>query len=105
MLLTVYEQRAFAIMRAQRPTSISARGELASDILNATTLMHELGHLYGLRHHGNQHEPKYDPFYKSVMSYSYSSFGIPADDPVEAYREDRLDPAGARLQSHELDAA
>ena len=92
MLLTVYEQRGFAIMRSNGEFDFGG-DELASDILNATTLMHELGHLYGLRHHGQQHEPDHDFNYKSVMSYTYNSFGIPAEDPAAAIAAGSILPA------------
>jgi hypothetical protein len=45
-----------------------------AEAVNAT---HELGHLLGLHHHGSDAHPEYDPSYKSVMTYSYSHFGIP----------------------------
>lgn len=83
MLLTVYEQRGFEIIRGKTGVDLGG-GELASDILNAVTLMHELGHLYGLRHHGDRHEPRFDFNYKSIMSYTFSAFGIPAENPVES---------------------
>lgn len=47
------------------------------DTLNAITTMHELGHLYGLRHHGDENLPNSDAHYKSIMSYAYNAFGVP----------------------------
>jgi hypothetical protein len=83
MILTVYEQKIFEALRAKTGFDLGA-GTLASDIINAVTLMHELGHLYGLRHHGDAHVPNPDPAYKSIMSYAYSIFGIPEEDPAAA---------------------
>lgn len=51
--------------------------DLVHDSLNAITTMHELGHLYGLKHHGSTSAPEYDLNYKSIMSYSYNAFGVP----------------------------
>ena len=51
--------------------------DFVGDRLNAITTMHELGHTYGLLHHGTTTEPVYDVAYKSIMSYSYNAFGVP----------------------------
>lgn len=45
--------------------------------VRAVDATHEIGHLLGLRHHGNRGTPTKDTSYKSVMSYSYSLFGLP----------------------------
>ena len=45
--------------------------------IQATVLMHELGHLLGLRHHGKYNCPNDSEEYKSIMSYAYSVTGIP----------------------------
>ena len=49
----------------------------AAHFWQATTIMHELGHLLGLHHHGKEACPRDDPDYKSIMSYAYSSTGVP----------------------------
>jgi hypothetical protein len=49
--------------------------------LNAVNAMHELGHLYGLRHNGTKDIPTVDPGYHSIMTYAYSAFGVPTGSP------------------------
>ncbi len=49
----------------------------AVNFVEATNAVHELGHLLGLDHHGARSLPTHAPEYKSVMTYSYSNFGIP----------------------------
>ena len=44
--------------------------------VQAATLMHVLGHLLGLRHHGAENCPSDDPAYSSVMSHAYTAVGI-----------------------------
>lgn len=76
LVLTVYEARWLADIK--RETGISFSNEdLVGDRLNAISLMHELGHLYGLKHHGTSHTPAGDPAYRSIMSYAYNAFGVP----------------------------
>lgn len=45
----------------------------------AVTLMHELGHNFGLDHAGASSEPNYKPNYWSVMNYLYQLRGLGAD--------------------------
>jgi hypothetical protein len=57
--------------------------EFVRDRVNAISTMHELGHLYGLKHHGTtdyfgpNNDQAADPAYHSIMSYSYNVFGVP----------------------------
>lgn len=46
-----------------------------TDIEQAGTFMHELGHNLGLRHGGDDHQ-LFEPNYLSVMNYSYQTTGI-----------------------------
>lgn len=45
----------------------------AADHIRAANVMHEFGHLLGLRHHGTEDHPDDDPAYRSVMSYAYNT--------------------------------
>lgn len=76
LVLTVYEARWLDDIRLETGISF-ANNDLVGDRLNAISLMHELGHLYGLRHHGAQHFPTGDRAYRSIMSYAYNAFGVP----------------------------
>ncbi|HKO38741.1 MAG TPA: nidogen-like domain-containing protein [Solirubrobacterales bacterium] len=76
LIVTVYEARWLAEIKRQTGISFS-NNDLVGDQLNAVTTMHELGHLYGLRHHGKEHTPVVDHEYLSIMSYAYSAFGVP----------------------------
>jgi hypothetical protein len=76
LIVTVYEAKWLAAIRQETGISF-ANDDLVGDRLNAITTMHELGHLYGLRHHGAQHQPVEDPAYRSIMSYAYNAFGVP----------------------------
>lgn len=51
----------------------------------ASNMMHELGHELGLDHHGAVGTPTNDSSYKSIMSYSYSNFGV-VDQPFDRNR-------------------
>lgn len=78
LVVTMNETQWFADIEVETgivPTGSIA--ELARDRLNSITTMHELGHLYGLGHHGDGDVPTYDPNYRSIMSYSYNAFGVP----------------------------
>ncbi len=44
--------------------------------IQAAAVMHVLGHLLGLRHHGAENCPEADPAYRSVMSYAHTALGI-----------------------------
>lgn len=50
----------------------------AADWVRACNAFHELGHNLGIRHHGASDKPERDPKYKSVMSYSYNTVGVPS---------------------------
>jgi|SRR5215203_2892090 len=75
LVVTIYEARWLDTIRSRTGISFP-NNDLVGDQLNAVTTMHELGHLYGLRHHGKEHEPKLDRDYWSIMSYAYSAFGV-----------------------------
>jgi hypothetical protein len=82
MMLTLNEQvwrQEFTNELAQfglriLPESIS----YIDDRVNSVSFMHELGHLYGLDHHGATGFPDDDENYKSIMSYAYNGAGIPS---------------------------
>jgi hypothetical protein len=83
LVLTMYEARW--IGEIERQTGVRFDNDaLTGDRLNAVTTMHELGHLYGLRHRGQQDTPANERSYLSIMSYAYSAFGIPrpADEAI-----------------------
>ena len=83
LVVTVYEARWLGAI--YRETGIwFPNDDLVGDRLNAITTMHELGHLYGLRHRGTVHWPNNDPSYRSIMSYAYNAFGVPrpADEAI-----------------------
>ncbi|MBZ5734068.1 Ig-like domain repeat protein [Nocardioides sp. TRM66260-LWL] len=68
-------------MRREAGTPAITSGTLRSyldDRINAITAMHELGHLYGLRHHGAEDDPAGDHDYRSIMSYAYNAAGVPS---------------------------
>lgn len=66
------------------PSRLDALGNLwqptqeSLDFARASNAVHELGHELGLRHHGAADTPVKDDDYRSVMSYSYSNFGLPS---------------------------
>lgn len=76
LVVTIYEARWLGAIKRQTGISFD-NNDLVGDRLNAITTMHELGHLYGLRHRGTQHLPAGDPAYRSIMSYAYNAFGVP----------------------------
>lgn len=53
--------------------------------LQASTIMHELGHNLGLRHGGNS-DLNYKPNYLSVMNYLYTNAGLPTIGEREGQR-------------------
>jgi hypothetical protein len=80
LVITVFERKIVDFLNGSLKTHFTPN-DATSDQLNATTLLHELGHLYGLRHNGaTDEDPRYkasNPNYRSVMSYAYSILGIP----------------------------
>jgi hypothetical protein len=89
LLLTMYESKWIDAVERQTGVRFPNDDEV-SDRLNAVTTMHELGHLYGLRHHGAENLPARDPGYLSIMSYAYSAFGVPVPAPVAIGSRDLL---------------
>ena len=66
---------------------LSAKGIFKNDdndnvILEAVNFMHELGHVLGL-HHGGNEDLLYKPNYLSVMNYLYSNDGLETDDRLD----------------------
>ena len=49
---------------------------VGTDFMQASTLMHELGHNLALRHGGGPLEPNCKPNYQSIMSYLYQVHGL-----------------------------
>ena len=54
----------------------SSSGPSAKTHVQAANMMHVLGHMLGLRHHGAENCPRADPAYSSIMSYAYTAIGI-----------------------------
>lgn len=54
----------------------AANFEKAVSFAQASNAAHELGHLLGLRHHNDTDLPERCASYHSIMSYSYSTFGL-----------------------------
>ena len=52
----------------------------SQNFVEASVVVHELGHLLGLRHHGTENCPVGDDKYQSVMSYKYALTGLPTND-------------------------
>lgn len=81
--------RLGALVNGWQPTQESL------DFSRGVNAVHELGHQLGLLHHGAESTPTHDDDYRSVMSYSYSSFGLPSgflgrDHHIDYSREDRV---------------
>lgn len=70
----------------------------AQSFVQAANAAHELGHMLGLRHHGKDAKPTSDKNYKSIMSYSYSNFGLPGDGFLPMHHIDY-----SRLKTPNLD--
>ncbi len=57
-------------------SDIPANDQVGSVIVQAGTLMHEIGHTLGLSHAGWTSQPNCAPNYQSVMSYLYQTRGL-----------------------------
>ncbi len=57
-------------------SDIPANDQVGSTLVQAGTLMHELGHNLGLSHAGNLRTPNCMPNYPSVMNYLYQTRGL-----------------------------
>ncbi len=55
---------------------------VGSDFMQASTLMHELGHSFFLRHGGASGEPNCKPNYQSVMNYLFQLRGLKDDTNI-----------------------
>lgn len=80
-----------------------------TEFMQASTLMHELGHNLALRHGGTATEPNCKPNYQSIMSYLFQVRGLldPSGVPHVNY-SDRVLPAlneGSLLESAGLGAS
>ncbi|MBZ9750659.1 hypothetical protein K7W42_07265 [Deinococcus sp. HMF7604] len=51
--------------------------------IQASTLMHELGHNLGLRHGGFEDGPNFKPNYLSIMNYAYQLNGLPLNPAAQ----------------------
>jgi Nidogen-like len=83
LVVTLIEDRWLGEIAEQSGQPVPQPGpwrEFLFDRLNAITTMHELGHLFGLDHHGTTGLPDTDPNYKSIMSYAYNAFGVPVQE-------------------------
>lgn len=69
---------AFPVNATEAALTVSALPGTAVNFAEASNATHELGHMLGLLHHGDRDEPVRDTKYKSVMSYSYSNYGLPS---------------------------
>jgi hypothetical protein len=64
-------------------SDIAANDMVGSTLVQAGTLMHELGHNLGLSHAGGTSTPNCAPSYPSVMSYLYQTRGLTDANGVE----------------------
>lgn len=87
-----------------RAVAIASSPNRPTDAL-AGTLMHELGHTFGLAH-GGQDLQNYKPNYLSIMNHAYQvPFDIPRDpetNPAEAWYLDYSTKANHELEEHAL---
>ena len=65
-------------------SDIPANDQVGSTLVQAGTLMHELGHNLGLSHAGNNRTPNCMPNYPSVMNYLYQTRGLSKADNSQA---------------------
>jgi hypothetical protein len=79
---------AWAAFNINLPTWEADSRRLAKAFAQASNASHELGHLLGLQHHNDTATPERDGAYKSIMSYSYSNFGVPGDGFLPLHRID-----------------
>lgn len=68
---------AFPVSGWEAALEVNSTPGDAADFARASNAAHELGHQLGLQHHGKTDKPVRDGRYKSIMSYSYSNFGLP----------------------------
>ena len=61
-----------------------------TELQQAGTFMHELGHNLGLRHGGNEDTPNYKANYFSVMNYTYQVYGLRVGSALEVLDYSRV---------------
>jgi hypothetical protein len=57
-------------------SDIPANDQVGSALVQAGTLMHEVGHNFGLGHNGLSIKPNCAPNYQSIMNYAYQTRGL-----------------------------
>ncbi|HUP03866.1 MAG TPA: YDG domain-containing protein, partial [Bryobacteraceae bacterium] len=75
-------------------SDVPANDQVGSSLVQAGTLMHELGHNLGLGHAGLATQPNCMPNYPSVMNYSYQTRGL-----TDASGAEHIDFSQGRLAS------
>ncbi|MGD1094295.1 MAG: MBG domain-containing protein [Bryobacteraceae bacterium] len=67
-------------------TDVPTTDQVGTDLIQAGTLMHELGHNFDLSHYGLNRTPNCAPQYASVMNYLYQTRGL-----TDAFGNEHID--------------